>query len=93
MENKMSSSQSAEVNLKLTLTDLSFFARTLMAFGKVLDTEQFAEVLDYCVGAKEKGKLDEYLEQVYKIFEEGTDLVSSFHYAFYDILMEPGDKF
>ena len=80
------------MSIKVNAIDLSFFTIALKEIGNQSDPEQFAEILDACVGAKEKGKLDEYLDQAYKLFEEGSDLASAFHYAFYDIVVEPGDK-
>jgi hypothetical protein len=79
-------------NVKDSSIDVSFLCISLKSIGEQLDAEEFTEILDNIVGAKEKGKLNEYLDLAYQMVEEGTDLLSSFNYAHYDMLVEAGDK-
>ena len=78
---------------KVTATDLNFFSIALNEISNELDSEQFAELMDIIVDAKDKGKLSEMLSQASFMVEEGTDLVSSFHYAHFDLVAGTGENF
>ena len=79
-------------NVTNSKIDVSFLCISLKCIASQLDTEEFAELLDAIVGAKEKGKLDEYLDRALQMVEEGTDLLSSFAYAYFDTLVDPGEE-
>ena len=72
--------------------DLSMLATSLKALRENTTYSDFDAMLKDIREANDHGKLEEFLSQVEYIYKEGTDLVSAFQHAMFDIVHEPGEK-
>lgn len=68
------------------------FVTSLKTIRENITYLEFEEALRSIKEANDRGKLDEFLGQVQRIYDEGTDLVSAFQHALFDVLSNPGEN-
>lgn len=61
----------------------------ILSLSKQLEKDDFSDALDIIKQVNGQGVLVEFIESVNQMVEEGTDLMSSIHYAYYDLLINP----
>lgn len=67
--------------------DISFLSISLTELSEELTYEEFKQALEYLTRAKDHDQIKEYLQQVEKVYSEGTDLVSAFDHAYFDMFL------
>jgi hypothetical protein len=70
-------------------TDLAFLSISITELSEELDYNEFRTVMEYLTRAKYHDNLKEYLDDVQKIYGQGTDPVSAFDHAYFDRFLNP----
>lgn len=70
-------------------TDLAFLSISVTEISEELDYNEFKTVTEYLTRAKYHDNLKEYLDDVQKIYHEGTDLATAFDHAYFDRFLNP----
>lgn len=74
-------------------TDLGFLSISLTELAEEVNYHEFKSIMEYLTRAKYHDNLNEFLEEVKKIYNEGTDLVAAFDHAYFDRFLNPGENF
>ena len=61
----------------------------IVKLSQDLSQEDFSDFLNYLKQINEKGVMKEWLPIWESMVSEGTDPMSSMHYSYYDILIDP----
>ena len=78
---------------KRTSIDLVTLVENLKRLRENTTFLESQEILRLLMDANEKGRFDDYLDQAeMQYYSEGVDLVTAFHYAYYDVLVDPKEK-
>jgi hypothetical protein len=83
--------ESPESNNDLSI-DLSIFTTSLITLRENMTYVEFDNMLKDLLNANDQGKLAEFLELTQKMYNEGTDLASAFHFAWFDLINDQGEK-
>jgi hypothetical protein len=73
--------------------DLSMFITSIVTLRENMTYDEFVNMLKDIINANDKGKLAEFLQATQKMYNEGTDLASAFHFAWFDLINDQGENF
>lgn len=83
---------STEPNNDLSI-DLALFATSIKTLRENMTYIEFDNMIRDISKANDRGKLDEFLTNTELMYAQGTDLVSAFHFAMFDIIETQGENF
>jgi len=69
------------------------FATAIKTLRENMTYVEFDNMLKDISKANDKGKLSEFIDQAeYFYYNEGTDLALAFHFAWFDLIQDQGEK-
>jgi len=72
--------------------DLTMFAISIKSLRSRLNAYDFEDLLELLMEANDKEKFEQFIAQIESEHSQGSDLATSISNAYYDVLVDQGEK-